>query len=368
MGSPPHGDMPHRQFAHGDIPQGHESNEGPSDGQGKSKWGWFGKKKEAPTRLTLEQMGKNYHRFMRSLRDDLIGKPEAEDYVTVIEKERNDLVTRNQRYTKFRSHVQSSLHQILEPPKPNSEFEERKSPEELFESFVDIFHQLRSRLHDEEQEVTRLKRDLKEERQLSKALNDSHQEEVEGIKSNHNKSIKLLEENHGRVFEQERFNRVTEIENHKKKFRDMVHEKNLSYQTLQKHFLDASDDFQPRPDDKFDTDMRELKAKIQGLAQKDDRTRAQFVAKLHIGESFLDAPGRKAREKVLIIEKDIWDTISKNMFAAPFRLFGTYGERMLTEVWRDICIDGEYHCYVAEYNDNLCIIQIQAKSNMEIGL
>src|ERR1700753_603710 len=100
MGPPPFGGMPH-----GQPPPGPGPNSGSSDGRGSRVGGWIRHnimgKKDVPEKITLEQMSKNYQRFMRSLRDDLIGKDDAEEYVSVIEKERNELASRIQKYSKF---------------------------------------------------------------------------------------------------------------------------------------------------------------------------------------------------------------------------------------------------------------------------
>jgi hypothetical protein len=338
----------------------------------KNKWWKFGRgNKDGTEGPTLEEMGKNYRAFMRMLPDNLNGKEEAQEFVEALEHERETANSNNQRFVRFRSQVQSTLTVLLVPKKnkierrddeDDEEWRERKdqiekmermernrSPEDLFEKFLDAFEDmrkerdhLRDQLEESRQEKSKINRELRSERELLQTIRGSHHDEVKNIERKHNREKDEMRDKHREQMEQEKFDRATEKAQLNSKYDTKVSDMTVEYQTLQKHFIEGSDVFQPKPDADFNRELIDLKAKVQSLAQKDKDTRVQSIGKLNTGEVFLDAKGRKVREKIFVLEKAIWNILNANLFATPFQVFGKYGEEMLNTMWRDACADRKF--------------------------
>jgi hypothetical protein len=373
-------------------PEPKQPSEGGSRRRG--RWNILSRKKDEPEQVSLDDRKSHYKRFIRSLRDDLPGKDEAETYVSVLEKDRDNLESKNRAYIKFRSSVQSTLAKILPPIFERSEFSSRphdsddedsskdkerespkirvRSPEASFEEFLDMYYAtreerdvLQSKLENARREIQSVKKDLRNEIDFAQGLRMSHRDEMKELESRNMKKIEALEIEHSNRMDQEMFERKAEREAARTKYDGKVNDMSLEYQKLQSHFLDGSDDFQPRPDESFNEDMKELKLKIQGIAQRDERNRAQLVGKFGVDQDFIDGPGRKAREKVFVLEKVIWDIICKEMFQTPFQLFGEYGEKMLNTVWNDICSGSKSHD--DELVDAANIFQIRKSTKLKSG-
>lgn len=299
-------------------------------------------------KINMKEMQKNYKEVMSNLGGP--GKVKIQTYVDALEESNDRLTGENQTFIGFRSRVVEVSNNITGL---KSQFHE-ESAETAFEKLVNQCLGLdndKSRLKGE---VEKLKQKLSvAERNAQLAENKNldlerrHESKVEELNGKHQLEITIQQSK----YEGDLRDQKTEHEDALQQYSARLHQTeeqykseltttqtkwNTQYQTLQGHFLEGSDDFQPRPDSEFETDMNRIKSKVKKLSDKQNNLRSSLIDNLEIGRSFLQGK-RKASEKTLVLESAIWQIIQEGLFKTPFQALGDYGREKMYSIWVDTC-------------------------------
>ncbi|KAH8706946.1 hypothetical protein GQ44DRAFT_818163 [Phaeosphaeriaceae sp. PMI808] len=131
---------------------------------------------------------------------------------------------------------------------------------------------------------------------------------------------------------------------------------------LELRFLNSADDFQPRPDKKFNSDITTLKLKITGIVKMLKVTKAE-LGTLFDQKSFVESVNTD-REAKLVLEHVLWKILFERLFSTPFRVFGEHGDGLF-KIWCQIFQNGEMSQPQSELNRRNTTVRASYEKNLD---
>jgi len=238
--------------------------------------------------MTFDDKQKAHHKLLDSASKEARGKhgAAAESYIEIVQRDHIQL-------GKLKTVLRNGL-EILPPDTLHFDISStlESSPEKALAHLIGVYQQTTNTVAQLRSELERCRRDIEGQK---RTLADTH--------NRHNHELKAMKQKH----------------------RSDANNQEEKYQDLQRRFLETGPVCVPLADEHFKEGLMGMRSRISGFASQRVPGNWRDLGSAFRQTQFVSVV-QFEKEARLVLEREMWQILVKNLFAHPFRCFGNAGD------------------------------------------